>query len=281
MPVDGLSLFGFLPKAMGLGYLASECTGMRSLDRKAAYQAAVAQLGQPFPNAGLPNILAIPAVHQPHLVAVTQDAQFGRTVAGFNAFGWGLVEIDPLIAFQLHLSVERATERSITDTSVGAMLALCLPAASMEVKATWTIGGGPVVGNVTLMSDSLNLTALGPPSIPSKGLVDPAAEIGPILGVASDLVHVFQVAGRFYLRNGYHRAWALRKAGVTHMPALILQASSYAQGQVPAGHFPEPIVTGPNPPTIGHFTQGRAYALKLRRARRRVRITWKIDVERE
>ena len=255
---------------------------MRSADRKDAFQAAVAKLGQPFPNAGLPNIQAIPPTHQPHLVAVTQDAQFGRTVAGFNAFGWGLVEIDPLIAFQLHISVERGKERAITDTSVAAMLALCLPAAPMDVKATWTIGGGPFTGNVTLVAESLNLTALGPPAIPVNGRVDPASEIGPILGVASDLVHVFQVGGRFYLRNGYHRAWALRKAGATHMPALILQASSYAQGQVPAaGFFPPALVTGPNPPTMGHFTQDRAYPVKLRRARRRVRITWKIDVERE
>ena len=65
------------------------------------------------------------------------------------------------------------------------------------------------------------------------------------------------------------------------MPALILKASSYAQAQVPVqGFFPPVMVTGPNPPTLGHFTQDRAYPVTLRRARRRVRITWKIDAER-
>jgi len=281
VPVDGLSLFAFLPKPYALTYLDRDCIGLRSQDRKDAYAKALALLGQPFPHTGLPDVQPIPNGHQAHLDAVTQNPQFARTVAGFNAASFGLVEIDPLIAFQVHLSVERGNERAPTDTSIGAMLDLCLPASPMDVKADWTVGGGPLVGNVTLMSDSLNLTTLGPPSIPPNGAVDSAAEIGPILGVASDLVHVFEVQGRFYLRNGYHRAWAIRRAGETHMPALILQANAYAQAQVLDGHFPQALVTGPNPPTMAHFTQGRAYPIKLRRARRRARITWKVDVERE
>lgn len=49
------------------------------------------------------------------------------------------------------------------------------------------------------------------------------------------------------------------------MPCILLEVDTYEDIGVDVGHFPKRIVVSSNPPTLGHYIQGRAYPVKLQR----------------
>lgn len=67
----------------------------------------------------------------------------------------------------------------------------------------------------------------------------------------------FEVAcyrGRWFLRDGYHRAYALLAAGVSAVPAVIIQAATMEE--LGANHpwfFPEEVLFSPVPPRVIDF----------------------------
>ena len=67
----------------------------------------------------------------------------------------------------------------------------------------------------------------------------------------------FEVAtyrSRWFLRDGYHRAFAYLRAGITHVPALILQAGTLTELNANKPHFfPESILFSPRPPLVTDF----------------------------
>lgn len=89
-------------------------------------------------------------------------------------------------------------------------------------------------------------------------------------------MHVIRVDGRCYLRNGFHRVRGLLKAGATHIPCVLLEGTDFAQvGAVGGGAtFERACLESKNPPTCGHFTDERAYAVTLRQMSRLIHITW-------
>jgi hypothetical protein len=287
MPVRGLSLLGFMPKGAGMNYLKADCVGYTSArQRSDMWERARAQLGDRVLNAGCPELLGFEADHQAYFNAVVQDQQFARTVVGFRAASFVRAEIDPILAFQHHISVERAAEddRVPKGDSMQSLLELCLPAKPMRIVAQWTPHprNSATSGTVVLTTDSLNLAAIGGTEVPADGCVAADGPIGPILGAGSDLVQVVRVGGRCILRNGYHRAWSLRRAGHTHMPCLLLEADNYAQlGVNLNATLPIALLQSVDAPTMGHFTQGRAMRVNLKRVTRRATITWTLDYVRE
>jgi hypothetical protein len=287
MPVRGLSLLGFMPKGVGMNYLKADCAGYTSApQRSETWDRAHGRLGSPMANAGHPQFLPFEENHQDYFDAVVQDPQFARTVFGFRAASFVRAEIDPILAFQFHISTERAAEedRVLKDASMRSQLELCLPAKPMKIVAKWTPhpSNSATNGTVVLTTDSLNLAAIGGTEVPADGCVAADGPIGPILGAGSDLVQVVRFGGRCFLRNGYHRAWSIRRTGETHMPCLLLEADNYAQVAAnPNATFPLGLLQSMDPPTLGHFTQGRAWPLSLRRVARRATITWSLDYVRE
>jgi hypothetical protein len=68
----------------------------------------------------------------------------------------------------------------------------------------------------------LDTTLLRPEQISGYDSVGPvAAIVGLFVGYGSNFLSVIRSDDRMVLHNGYHRACALRAAGVTHAPAVI------------------------------------------------------------
>jgi hypothetical protein len=66
------------------------------------------------------------------------------------------------------------------------------------------------------------------------------------------------------------------------MPCVVLDADDFVQiGADPRATFPLELLNSDNPPTMGHYTQGRASEVRLRRVEGRATITWTIDYVRE
>jgi hypothetical protein len=60
--------------------------------------------------------------------------------------------------------------------------------------------------------------------------------------------------GRWFLRDGYHRAYSLLQAGVYEVPAIIVQARTIEElGATHPWFFPEEILFSETPPRVCDF----------------------------
>ena len=130
-------------------------------------------------------------------------------------------------------------------------------------------------GGLLIRSRDLNYRVLGA----LNHVEDPRALVfttGIVSGVSSNLVQVNEYDGKCYLRNGYHRAWALRAAGATHVPCLYLETNEFHWiGAVGDGAtFDRADLESGNPPTCGYFTEARALEVDLRVVSRIIHVTW-------
>jgi hypothetical protein len=106
----------------------------------------------------------------------------------------------------------------------------------------------------------------------SRGLYLAGATFGPSL----PLVQVGRFEGRCYVIDGYHRAFALRRAGATHMPCVFVEATAWAQLGARGGYesFEREMLEAADPPTCAHLAAERAYPVMLRELRRIIHVTW-------
>lgn len=70
----------------------------------------------------------------------------------------------------------------------------------------------------------------------------------------SPFFEVAEFGGRWFLRDGYHRAYRLMCAGVMHCPAVIVRTRTLAElGALQPWFFSEEILFGPSPPRVIDF----------------------------
>jgi hypothetical protein len=81
----------------------------------------------------------------------------------------------------------------------------------------------PPMGPIYIVSSSPHLSGLAIRMEPKKGqiIIEPPSHI--------NMVQVMRFNGRYYLRNGYHRVVGALAAGVTELPALIVEGSQPAE----------------------------------------------------
>jgi hypothetical protein len=153
---------------------------------------------------------------------------------GFNTVptevAW--VELDRLVVYQQHI-----------DLTYAALLASELGSSPSEEQIFRTAlmhdHPHPVVkwnrahGNQFIfMSPSNDVRFLGPMKLQAHNIVDYphpgnlAGVVGIAVGFGSNFLNAIYTENRLILNNGSHRAYALRKMGVTHVPCIIQHASS-------------------------------------------------------
>lgn len=277
MPVPGLSLVGLMEEQAAVAYLRNRCIPPDPADAAlvAAWNTAKAQLGAPFATAGHPDIQEIPADHMPYLQGVMTNPRFNATIEGMANWAFKLVEVEPLLAFQFHVETNRSDDlcgASGPNPSVETMLPVCLP-HQLETVQLQIIGQQ---NGFMIRAHSLNLRLLGA-GLPIGANAAQHITFGGIgYGVSSPLIQVVSFGGRCYLKNGYHRAYGLRKAGATHIPCLLLEATDYAHVGALGGDatFERTLLESANPPTCGHFAQNRAYSVTLRKMTRMIHVGW-------
>jgi len=278
MPTPGLSLVGFLDdQQLALNHLKVTCmpaAGKSDQDILLDWQAAKAALGNPFPNYGNPQIAPIAA----------NDPRLAQVIAQVNLTPWAIqmqsmlaqgasfqmVEIEPLLAFQLSVDKDHSGTKCGTlgaPPSEDELFAICLPSSVPQDNIHSSRQGQSII----IKSRSLNLVTL------AEGPLQ--AQI-PTIGIqfwwALPFVHVVRYKGRCYLHNGYHRAYGLRLAGATRMPCMFRDVATAAEAGIrtDGGTFTEAVLTSANPPTMAHYTNGRAMDVQLRRAIRILQINW-------
>src|SRR5260370_7407358 len=110
MSTRGLSLVGFMDRQPAMNHLKSGCIPRSTTDSAlvAKWRRARQRRGQPMPNAGAPTIRSVPAAGQPYLQNLVQQPWVIATLQGFPGCRFEMVEIDPLLAYQFVVDLDRA-----------------------------------------------------------------------------------------------------------------------------------------------------------------------------
>jgi hypothetical protein len=67
-------------------------------------------------------------------------------------------------------------------------------------------------------------------------------------------LHVARFQGRWFLRDGYHRAYNLQRRGIDRVPCVIVSANSLEDlGLVRPGFVGPDVLLGDRPPLVGDF----------------------------
>jgi hypothetical protein len=184
-----------------------------------------------------------------------------------------LVEIEPLLAFQYIISDGRSKHHGAAvgqNPTVAQLLPICLPLTPQtENFQIFNSPNSMAPNSMMLKARSLNLQNFG-------GGVFNAAFMGIQFGVSLPFLHVVRHNGRCYLHNGFHRALAIRQAGATHAPCILRDVPDHASVGIrtDGGTFGVQLLESGNPPTLGHFTQGRAYDVQLKNVARYLHVSW-------
>lgn len=271
MPTPGLSLVGFMDEPLALSHLKTSCIPANPSDAAliGEWNAARARIGNPFPNAGQPDIQPIPAPHDAYIQNLVQIDWLAPLLAGhWQRATFQLIELDPLLAFQFSVDTARSAHhcqplQNVPD--VAALLPICLPAQLPNEPVHAHQQGQSFI----IKSRNLNFRII------QDGPLGPNA-IGIAFGWSPPLMHVVRYNGKCFLHNGFHRAYGLRLAGCTHAPCILRDVQSVAEVGIKDDNstFPASLFDSNHAPTLGHFSQGRAWNVTLRATTRIMHIGW-------
>lgn len=271
MPVAGLSLVGFLDQAQAREHLRNACVLADSSDAAvdSLWASAKQNLGTPVPNAGNPNIQPIPPAQQQYIAALSQQPWIQPSLASWAGATFCLVEIKPLLAFQLTISQARSAHHCGAlgqQPTVDQLLNVCLPNAQANEQIS--IAGNGANNSILLRAESLNVRSQ------KAGMIQPGF-IGLQFGISLPLVHVVRFNGRCYLHNGFHRALGVSQAGATHLPCLFRDVNSHQEVGIQNGAtFSAALLESGDPPTLAHFVEGHALPVQLRKIERYINVSW-------
>jgi hypothetical protein len=115
----------------------------------------------------------------------------------------------------------------------------------------------PVAGDLFHDASSKTITLRSSnPNLHLRVTQNPATPVAVHAG--SPFFEVAQYAGRWFLRDGHHRAYHLLRAGVFHMPAVIVRAKTLEElGADRAHFFPEAVLVSQHPPFVSDFLDDR------------------------
>lgn len=170
------------------------------------------------------------------------------------AEGWtvALVDLTRVCGFQPLVFSDQATERvrDVDGTDVTALAALTLPiSAGTElpiqfdrVHQAWTVS-----------SPNPNLRIAGP-----VGPIAPAPGGPPVLGFAvvmpPSFLQVGRHRGRYFLRDGYHRAFGLLSRGIKVVPAFVRDITAFEELVAdPRTMLPQDSYQGARPPVLPDY----------------------------
>lgn len=210
---------------------------------------------------------AFSTVTQPvpaELAARAQDflgaANLGAT-RDFTGAEVRLVELSSLLTFQARIATDdvRAQVLGAYDGSLESIFAICLPLTGPMDPVQVTMEGHLA----TISSDNPNLV-FGGFALNGSALV---ANVG----YRPPWVQVAEYRSRLFVRNGYHRCWALLHAGARYAFAMTMKVESLAElGAAESGYVNERHLLSRSPPMLGDFEDPDLYATSREPAYRRV-----------
>jgi hypothetical protein len=197
-------------------------------------------------------------------------------MAAFAKEGWELklISLSDICAAQSNVFTDHAVERA-AGINAGDLMGLAsvslpvptiteLPAQFDPAKSAWIF-----------TSQNPNLRIVGnfgaevSPGVTGFGF---AVEVG------VSMMQVARFRGRYILRDGYHRAYGLLKAGITKVPVLVRDFQSIEQIGLPAGLLPQDAYLGDRPALLKDYFDPVVSASVELPATRKVLIVQAVEV---
>lgn len=176
-----------------------------------------------------------------------------------------LVELDRLVVHQKHIDMTfaRQLERRLGPApSEEEVFRTCLPSDHPQPPVKWS---RTHQDKVVFISPSNDLRFLGFMPLTMTYVKDypPPGDVVGIVGLAvgfgSNFLNAIYAEKRLILRNGSHRAYALRKLGVTHVPCIIQHVASRDELDVVTSsevrRNPDLFLKHPRPPMLKDYFQ--------------------------
>ncbi len=217
----------------------------------------------------------------------TKQPIFQRSYSSIPV-GFGLVEIDALIALQNHVDLTHTKELSDrlgskpTDKDI---FDFCVPTTDYKPKLTIHKSG---TDRYVIQAESEDLRYLGSQIIDPNGKIDVESDgdvarvIGLLIGYGSPCINVVRHGTRMVLNNGYHRTYALRQLGFKYIPCVI-QAIDHPEELAFAGgsELIEDYVDlfqNMRPPLFkDFFNQALTYRIDALRSKTQIQISIDVD----
>ena len=234
-----------------------------------------------------PPIQRLELVDEPLLADLVQDP---LVRGGFNTVPTevALIELDRLVVYQEHIDITFAADlerRLGRFPSREALFRTCLPYDHPLPPVKW---GRAASGKYVFMSPSNDLRFLGPMPLDPNQIKDyppPGALAGVVgigVGFGSNFLNAIYAERRLILNNGSHRAYALRRMGITHVPCIVQHVATRAELDAVASasirHDPELYLTHKRPPMFRDYFDPRLHMVVA--VHRRLRqVTVKFEVE--
>jgi hypothetical protein len=157
----------------------------------------------------------------------------------------GVVDLRRLLAFQRRLLLD--------DTHAQPTIPLSNDWPALTVLTF----GPPATPTCNLLLTNDNHATLQSPN-PNLQLRFTASSTAPTLQfhAGSPFFEVAEYQSRWFLRDGYHRAYYLLQAKITHVPAVIIRATTLTDlGPIHPWFFSSDVLFGPHPPRLIDFLE--------------------------
>jgi hypothetical protein len=191
--------------------------------------------------------------------ALDELAERQDIVAAFSALEWRLEMVDLRLvqAVQKTINTERLAERVAPVVADPALLTeFCLP--DKRSDAPIGIFTDPDKRGFAISSINPNLRIVGT-NVSAADLSTPGGPVEVqavtfLVNFGSSFVNVARSEGRYFLRDGYHRAAALLRAGISRVPCVVFDADPMSEPLVPGTDiFSGEIRFGDRPPLLTDF----------------------------
>jgi hypothetical protein len=194
------------------------------------------------------------------------DETFASTLRMPHRFAW--VRLESLVALQVFVNSHGEDVPRDEEGLIG----YALPEEwSVPAEVTFI----PPLGPIYISSSSPHLAGVS---------VHTDAEHGRIVIEAPthiNLVKVMSFEGRYYLRNGYHRVVGALAAGVTELPALVVDAGQPAEVELPqlgpAAFGVTRSMSAARPPLVSDFNGAGAIRMEMREKRYGASVTLQVS----
>jgi hypothetical protein len=164
----------------------------------------------------------------------------GAEMKGLDWF-LGVIDLRLLLAFQRRITLDRQTQEP------------SMPAANdWDGLIDMCFGETKAVVCETVRSDASVLFRSTNPNLHFRITGDSSNPIA--IHSGSPFFEVARYRGRWFLRDGYHRAYSCLQAGIYFLPAVLVRARTIAElGAVYPWFFPEEVLLSPQPPRVIDF----------------------------
>ncbi len=280
---DWQVLVGFWDEATASNYLQGQGVPLKpheleslkaEIRRARAYvQALPSRKGEP------PEIRPMEGTIEARLKSQLEpESTFQEHLIGMRDPNFAWVELSKLIVFQPQINTKYVESFSPPPESEPAkVVEFCLPPTSKAQSKQVVQGFNPVSNTFTIVTDNLDFRILG--NVQGEDPQSGRKFVGFAYGGGLPQMSVVEYKGQYILKNGYHRAYALFRAGHKFLPTLLVHTDSYANtGAGAPGFFPVDTVLSDRPPRLADFSTPAAVAIPRRLLRVMVTVHAEVQV---